>query len=264
MYYKTDREALKRIMLKANKLNIPFDFGIISPSNIVSRYDPYTGRRTYGRKDIPKTIKSLVVYLFFTDRAFDYYVRNIFTKNLIFLMNKYFPTKKTIYDNYRIIRKEAAYYAGLGEIGRNSLLFSPKFGFNCKIDLIMTEIAFDNNEKRDKNNYLLKYCRDCSECVRKCPQDCSMRFDLIDWKKCAQFIDPKIPTPEKLCRNCIKNCKHSERICRRTLRSISYKGTNYMNLAFEYFKNKNYFRANYEAKRAMNIDPKTKKHIFFE
>jgi len=227
---KIDKEELEKIILNLNPFKIPFGLGIIRPSNIVARYMPYSKSYSYGAKDLSSDIKSIVVYLFFTNRACDYYVRDNFTPRLISFMNRYF-SGKTIYDNYMILRKEAAFLAGLGKIGRNSLLFSNKFGFNCKVDLLLTEIEFEDycENKRHKDDYFLKYCRDCSECVASCPMQCSITFDLRDWEKCDQLITPQIHTPEKMCRNCIENCKYSEKACRETLTRMYKKDIIYQN-----------------------------------
>ena len=130
------KAVLEQVMLRLNPHKIPFDIGIIHSSDIVARWTPYYKRYSYGANDIPSNIKSIVIYLFFTDSAYDYYVKDIFTPRLIYVMNKY-SKDRTIYDDYKILRKEAAFLAGLGKIGRNSLLFSNKFGFNCKIRFVL-------------------------------------------------------------------------------------------------------------------------------
>jgi hypothetical protein len=218
-----NKTELNRILSKLDPYKIPFDLAVINTADIIPRYMGYSDSYSWGTKDLPGNIKSIVVYLFFTDKAFDYYIRDTFTPRLIYFMKKHF-SESTIYDDYKILRKEAAALAGLGKIGRNSLLFSNKFGFNCKIDLFLTEIEFDHYDNAGIDDYHLEYCRNCRDCINSCPMNCSMDFNITDWEECDRFISPQIPTPMKMCRSCITNCRYSNEIHAKNLKEFKQNG----------------------------------------
>lgn len=60
--------------------------------------------------------------------------------------------------------KHAAQLAGLGTIGRHSLLITPQYGPRVRLACLLTEAALEPSalKKRD-------YCVDCDLCIRECP-----------------------------------------------------------------------------------------------
>lgn len=201
-------EAMDRV----NIHGIPCDLGIFRPSSekITPRYMSHYDIYSYGVEDVPPSAKTVIVYVLFTAKAFDYYIREDFTLNLLIYLNNNYDGK-FFYDNYRILRKESAVYAGMGKIGRNSLLFSDKFGFNCKIDLLLTDVEFDDADYTDyesDQDYRLDLCEQCSICLDACPIRCGMNFILEDAYKCGHNLD--MMNPDRMCRSCITGCPYSE------------------------------------------------------
>ena len=60
--------------------------------------------------------------------------------------------------------KHAAQLAGLGTIGRNSLLITPEFGPRVRLACLLTEAPVETTHRRQK-----KQCRKCDACIRVCP-----------------------------------------------------------------------------------------------
>jgi len=60
--------------------------------------------------------------------------------------------------------KHAAELAGLGTIGRHSLLITPEFGPRVRLACLLTEAPLDTSPLRQKD-----YCIDCDACIRQCP-----------------------------------------------------------------------------------------------
>lgn len=60
--------------------------------------------------------------------------------------------------------KHAAELAGLGRIGRNTLLITPQFGNMVWLSVILTDMVLDSDPIIDHD-----LCRGCFECVRACP-----------------------------------------------------------------------------------------------
>jgi epoxyqueuosine reductase QueG len=60
--------------------------------------------------------------------------------------------------------KRAAVLAGLGTIGRNSLLITPEFGPRIRLACLVTDAVFEPSPKTRKD-----YCVGCDACIRVCP-----------------------------------------------------------------------------------------------
>ncbi len=60
--------------------------------------------------------------------------------------------------------KHAAQLAGLGTIGRHSLLITPDFGPRVRLACLLTEAPLEASPSLEKN-----YCLDCEACIRACP-----------------------------------------------------------------------------------------------
>jgi epoxyqueuosine reductase len=60
--------------------------------------------------------------------------------------------------------KHAAELAGLGTIGRNSLLITPKFGPRVRLACLLTEAPVDETPRKKKD-----LCTQCNACIRVCP-----------------------------------------------------------------------------------------------
>jgi len=60
--------------------------------------------------------------------------------------------------------KHAAELAGLGTIGRHSLLITPEFGPRVRLACLLTEAPSDTSPLTPKD-----YCIDCDACIRECP-----------------------------------------------------------------------------------------------
>jgi len=60
--------------------------------------------------------------------------------------------------------KHAAQLAGLGTIGRHSLLITPEFGPRARLACVLTEAPLEATPMVQE-----KYCINCDACVRECP-----------------------------------------------------------------------------------------------
>lgn len=85
-------------------------------------------------------------------------------------------------DSAPIPEKQIAAACGVGWIGRNSLLISPRWGsylflaeIICNLDLTSTPPISDG-------------CGDCDECVRSCPNQAILNHRTIDARRCASYL----------------------------------------------------------------------------
>ena len=60
--------------------------------------------------------------------------------------------------------KHAAELAGLGTIGRNSLLITPEFGPRIRLVCLLTEAPLEASPRVQKD-----FCVNCDACIRECP-----------------------------------------------------------------------------------------------
>ena len=116
-------------------------------------------------------------------------------------------------------RKQFAIRSGAATLAKTSLAFHKRFGMNYKIDLIFTNAIFEDAVVVDGEPHYSN-CLGCdAPCESKCPMGCTMNFDLVDWEKCANFVD----TPEafkdldSICRICQESCPYSEALTERIL-----------------------------------------------
>lgn len=213
------------INITKSKLNLIFkellgdklyDFSVIKPpKRLKGKYMGYSKAYSKGY-EIIKDYNSVIVFVLFSDVAADYYINEIFTPSLDKYLKKYSKENKIGYKSateyYHILRKEMAYFAGLGKIGKNALIFSNKFGFNCKIDMIATTLKFDEYYYQEDMNYKLGYCSNCNICIAECPVSAFQNYEIQKKHECDNFIHPNFFSPEKSCRRCITACLYSNDI----------------------------------------------------
>ncbi len=65
------------------------------------------------------------------------------------------------------ILKDAAYYAGLGQFSRCSLLINPHFGSDFKIQALLSDAEFSYNKPLEPVYH--PTCKTCTTCAEKCP-----------------------------------------------------------------------------------------------
>jgi len=88
---------------------------------------------------------------------------------------------KIFVDSSHIFEKPLALRAGLGWIGKNSLLVNEKYGSFCFIGGIITnlELEFDNIVENK--------CGSCNKCIDACPTKAIVQPYVIDARKCISY-----------------------------------------------------------------------------
>lgn len=69
--------------------------------------------------------------------------------------------------NYLVVAPLLARDAGLGEIGRNSLLITPKFGPRVRLGIVTTDLPLIPDSPQDFG--IARFCQECEKCVKTCP-----------------------------------------------------------------------------------------------
>ena len=115
------------------------------------------------------------------------------------------------YDNYVLSRKQFAIRSGAGKLSRPSIVFSPKFGLQTKIELIVSSHEFDEAIAIEEEIYY-NGCVDClAPCETNCPMKCKMNYELGNWEECANLIDTQymFDHPDQICKICQDVCPDS-------------------------------------------------------
>lgn len=124
-------------------------------------------------------------------------------------------------DTAPISDKRWAAAAGLGWIGRNTLLVNPRYGTFCNIGELVTESEVDEYDKPLDNR-----CNDCDVCVRSCPNQalvCENGCYMLDASRCTAYNtienrDPGLPSNLRTdgyvfgCDICQDVCPHNRHV----------------------------------------------------
>ena len=78
------------------------------------------------------------------------------------------PARAHIDGNYRVIAPLVARDAGLGEIGRMTILMTPRQGPRVRLGVVTTDLELVPSERRP-DLALLDFCNICEKCARSCP-----------------------------------------------------------------------------------------------
>jgi len=97
-------------------------------------------------------------------------------------------------DSAPVLERAWAVNAGLGWIGKNSLLINPKLGSFFFIAEIITDLELDFDQP--KNN---DFCGACRNCIDACPTGAIVSPKTIDARKCLSYltIELKDEIPEE-------------------------------------------------------------------
>jgi epoxyqueuosine reductase len=90
---------------------------------------------------------------------------------------------KVYTDTGPILERELASRAGLGWIGRNSMLIHPAFGSFFFLAEILTEYALPPDPP-----FTADRCGQCDRCLRACPTKCILPDRTIDSGKCLAWL----------------------------------------------------------------------------
>ncbi|MBR1517188.1 MAG: tRNA epoxyqueuosine(34) reductase QueG [Bacteroidales bacterium] len=123
-------------------------------------------------------------------------------------------------DTAPVAEKQWAARAGLGWIGRNTLLVNPQFGSWCNLGEIITPFATDIYDEPMNNG-----CGTCRRCVQACPnhalQPADANTHTLDARRCASYHtienrNPSLPKDIRLsgylfgCDICQQACPYNQ------------------------------------------------------
>lgn len=104
-----------------------------------------------------------------------------------------------------LCHKKIAYLAGLGWIGRNNLLVTPKFGSQVRLITILTDLKLPEKKPLEFG------CNNCYDCIQVCPVN-AIKADPCDFDHIACYnkldeFKKKNFVGQHICGICVKVCK---------------------------------------------------------
>ncbi|OPY31878.1 MAG: Epoxyqueuosine reductase [Methanomassiliicoccales archaeon PtaU1.Bin124] len=110
----------------------------------------------------------------------------------------------------QISHRMVAYRAGLGWIGRSTLLVTPEFGPRVRLITILTDADLGSGMP------LANACGDCHRCIDNCPMNALKltrftgypdRAAIIDYQKCDRYEQATLERqPPSFCAMCVRSC----------------------------------------------------------
>jgi len=131
-------------------------------------------------------------YAFGTD--YHFVMKDKLDKLLQFIQSKIAPCDgRCFVDSAPVLDRAWAARAGLGWIGKNSMLISKRNGSYFFISELITNLELEYDRPMGGN-----YCGDCSRCIDACPTSAITDLKTVDANKCISYltIENKAEIPE--------------------------------------------------------------------
>jgi ferredoxin len=213
-----ERAALDGWLAAAAPPDVPFEAVVLPVRALRDRFGPgpterrslhMTGRVRMTHRALPG--EAVLVLVLYSDVAADYFVESM-AADVAGRINDRHGAGVAVADaqsNVPVLLKEVAVAAGLGTIGKNALFFSRRFGFNCKLEVILLEAAVDRYDAVPAGaDWKLPDCSTCNLCVQACPVGAFDDYVITRTESCDRLISGDFfgPRRDHMCRACITRC----------------------------------------------------------
>ncbi|HET9990582.1 MAG TPA: hypothetical protein VFQ65_18765 [Kofleriaceae bacterium] len=211
------RAALDGFVHDAAPPGVPYEAVVMRASELRTRFPDgpveRRGMHLVGKLRLTHradTSEAVLVFVLYSDVAADYFVETM-GADIAAKTNALYGdvAMGEAQAGIPIVLKEFVAAAGLGVIGKNSLLFSRKFGFNCKLGVVFLGAPVDRYDPLpEPRDWKLADCATCNLCVEACPVGAFDDYTMNKVASCDRLIagDYFGPRRDHMCRACITRC----------------------------------------------------------
>jgi epoxyqueuosine reductase len=123
-------------------------------------------------------------------------------------------THRVYVDTGAILERGHAQEAGLGFIGKNTMLIHPRRGSYLFLGEILTTLAFDDYDSPHRASM----CGTCTRCLSACPTDAFPQPYVLDARRCISYLTIELKTAipltmRPLMGNWIYGCDICQEVC---------------------------------------------------
>lgn len=167
----------------------------------------YTGK-SQSDPDAP------VISKYALGKDYHFVLKERLTKLLTYVQTELTPCQgRAFVDSAPVLEKTLAKEAGLGWIGKNTLLINPRLGSFLFIGELILDLELDYDEPFGNN-----LCGSCSRCMDSCPTGAIIAPSQLDARKCLSYltIETKVAVPESLAENFsnrLVGCDICQQVC---------------------------------------------------
>lgn len=121
---------------------------------------------------------------------------NIAIQLAVLIRHLGYPARAHVFDNYEVIAPIVARDAGLGEIGRSTLLLTPRLGPRVRIAVVTTDLPLQV-DLRNWNPSILDACMNCTKCARICPSKALSTDKPVDNNGGLRWMMNALSSPQR-------------------------------------------------------------------
>ncbi len=147
-------------------------------------------------------------------KDYHYVLKDRLSKLLSYIQTELTPCEGRVFaDSAPLLEKALAREAGLGWVGKHTLLIHPKLGSFSFIGELVLDIELDYDEPFGNN-----LCGSCSRCMDSCPTGAIIAPAILDANRCISYltIETKEAVPESLTgslSNRLVGCDICQQVC---------------------------------------------------
>lgn len=147
-------------------------------------------------------------------KDYHYVIKERLSKLLSYIQDELTPCEGRVFtDSAPLLEKALAREAGLGWVGKHTLLIHPKLGSFSFIGELVLDIELDYDEPFGNN-----LCGSCSRCMESCPTGAIIAPAILDANRCISYltIETKEAVPESLTgslSNRLVGCDICQQVC---------------------------------------------------